>query len=261
MRVCLIPLKTEIRNPLVNLERVKQRLEEANQYQPDLVCFPECTFTGYLYEEEDFRRFAEPIPGPIVEEMARLARSHKVYLCFGLLEATKKGVYNSAVLLDREGRVIHRHRKVNEKPPFLNGDNVGSVDTEIGRLGILICGDLFSDEVIGKLDSSLQLLIVPMSRSFDSHSPDAERWLREERQAYLEAVKKAGRTSVIVNALEDVASDGAFGGAMVVSANGELLAESAHGTDEMLVYDFVWPMTAANQRFQPTALRFAPRCG
>lgn len=243
MRVCLIPLKTDTRNPSANLERVKQRLEEASRYQPDLVCFPECTLTGYLYEEEDFRRFAEPIPGPIVEEMVCLARSHKVYLCFGLLEATEKGVYNSAVLLDREGKVVHRHRKVNEKPPFINGEDVGSVNTEIGRLGILICGDLFSDEVIGKLDCSLQLLIVPMSRSFDESPPNVEVWMTaEERGAYLERVKQVGRPTVIVNALDNMPSDGAFGGAMAVSANGELLAESPHGTDEMLIYDFslVW---------------------
>lgn len=238
MRVCLIPLKTEIRNPSVNLERVRQRLEEAARHQPDLVCFPECTLTGYLYEDEDFRRFAEPIPGPIVEEMARLARSHKVYLCFGLLEATEEGVYNSAVLLDREGRVVCRHRKVNEKPPFINGEDVGSADTEIGRLGILICGDLFSDEIIGELDRSLQLLIVPMSRSFDDSPPNVEVWMtEEERGAYLGRVKQVGRPTVIVNALDNMPSDGAFGGAMVVSADGELLAESPHGTDEMLVYD------------------------
>jgi predicted amidohydrolase len=169
--------------------------------------------------------------------MACLARSHKVYLCFGLLEATNKGVYNSAVLLDREGKVIHCHRKVNEKPPFINGEDVGSVDTEIGRLGILICGDLFSDEVIGKLDRSLQLLIVPMSRSFDDSLPNVEVWITEERGAYLERVQRLGQPTVIVNALENMPSDGSFGGAMVISADGELLAESPHGTDEMLVYN------------------------
>jgi predicted amidohydrolase len=63
--------------------------------------------------------------------------------------------------------------------------------------------------------------------------------LKGERQVYLEAVKKAGRPAVIVNALEDAPSEPAFGNAMVVSANGELLADSPHGTDEMLLYDFI----------------------
>lgn len=65
------------------------------------------------------------------------------------------------------------------------------------------------------------------------------RWLKGERQVYLEAVKIAGRPTVIVDALEDAPSEPAFGNPMVVSANGELLADSPHGTDEMLLYDFI----------------------
>lgn len=237
MRVCLVPLKTEIRNPAVNLERVAGRLEQVSRYRPDLVCFPECTLTGYLYEDEDVKRFAEPVPGPTTQQMAELAQLYGVYLCVGLLEASDAGVYNSAVLLDRKGRLVCTHRKIVEKPPFLNGASVSSVETEIGRLGILICGDLFDEDVVKKLDPALQLLIVPMSRSFDGRSPDLERWLKEERQAYLEAVRQAGRPTVIVNALENIPADGAFGGALVISAAGKLLAEVPHGTDEVVMYN------------------------
>lgn len=43
MRLCLIPLRTEPRNPVLNLERLRERLEETNAFQPSLVCLPECT--------------------------------------------------------------------------------------------------------------------------------------------------------------------------------------------------------------------------
>ncbi len=236
-RVCLIPLKTRTRSPSANLTRVAHRLEEAMWHRPDLICLPECTFTGYLYEEQDLMRFSEPIPGPTTQELAAMARRYHVHLCFGLLERTSGGVYNTAVLLGRQGDLLHRHRKVNEKPPFLNGDDVATVDTEFGRISILLCGDLFSEEAIGRLDRSLDLLIVPMSRSFDQRSPDAERWLQEERQAYLDAVQTAGRTTLLVNALDDVPVDGAFGGAIAVSGQGDLLAESPHGSDQALIVD------------------------
>lgn len=236
-RVCLIPLKTRNRSPSANLTRVAHRLEEAMRHRPDLICLPECTFTGYLYEEEDLMRFGEPVPGPTTQRMAEMARDHRVHLCFGLLEKTSRGVYNTAVLLGRQGDLLHRHRKVNEKPPFLNGDDVAAVDTEFGRISILLCGDLFSEEAIMRLDRSLDLLIVPMSRSFGQRSPDAERWLKEERQAYLDAVQTAGRTTLLVNALDDVPADGAFGGAIAVSGQGDLLAESPHGSDQALIVD------------------------
>jgi predicted amidohydrolase len=238
MRVCLIPLKTEPRNPSANLDRLGQCLEEIAHYQPDLICLPECTFTGYLYEEDDFKQFAEPIPGPITEQMGQSARRYTTYLCFGLLEVAESGVYNSAVLLDRKGKIILKHRKIEEKPPFVNGDTVSSVDTELGRLGLLICGDLFNGDVIRELEPSLNLLIVPMARSFNKRSPDVERWISEERQVYIEAVKAVGVTTLIVNALEINTDDPSFGGAMIVSADGELLAESPHGTDTVLMWEF-----------------------
>jgi predicted amidohydrolase len=237
MRVCLIPLKTEPRNPSTNLERLARHLAEIARHQPDLVCLPECTLTGYLYHEDDFRQFATSIPGPVTRQMGQMARTYATYLCFGLLEATPSGVYNSAVLLDRTGEIILTHRKIQETPPFACGDAVDSVATELGRLGILICGDLFNDDVTRRLAPSLDVLIAPMSRSFDKRSPDGDRWVSEERQAYLEAIKAIGTATLITNAFEINTDAPSFGGAMVVSATGELLAESPHGTDSILTWE------------------------
>jgi predicted amidohydrolase len=61
--------------------------------------------------------------------------------------------------------------------------------------------------------------------------------LKEERQVYLEAVKTVGCPTVLVNALETCPEEASFGGAMAISAGGELLAESPHGTDDLLYYD------------------------
>jgi predicted amidohydrolase len=238
MRVCLIPLKTEPRNPSANLELLVQRLAEIAHYQPDLICLPECTLTGYLYDEDDFKQFAEPIPGSITEQMGQLARRYTTHLCFGLLEVAESGVYNSAVLLDRTGKIILKHRKIEEKPPFANGGTVNNVDTEVGRLGLLICGDLFNLDVTRKLNPSLHLLMMPMARSFDKRSPDNDRWVSEERQVYIEVVKAVSVTTLIVNGLEINTGAPSFGGAMIINADGELLAESPHGTDNVLMWEF-----------------------
>jgi predicted amidohydrolase len=237
MRACLIPLKTEPRDPSANLQRLKQCLAGVARYQPDLICLPECTLTGYLHKEDDLSRFAQTIPGPATEQMAQLARRCASYLCFGLVERTRAGIFNSAVLLNRTGRIILTHRKVEEKPPFVNGHAVDSVDTEMGRLAILICGDLFSRSAVQRLDRSVNWLIMLMARRFDRRSPDADRWISEERQAYMDAVKAASVNTLIVNALEMNDEGGSFGGAIIVSAKGELRAESPHGTDDTLIWE------------------------
>jgi predicted amidohydrolase len=238
MRVCLIPLRIEVRNPSANLQHFQQRLKEVSQYQPDIVCLPECAFTGYLYDEQDFQRFAEPIPSQTTSALSLLAKEHRCYICFGMLEKTSEGVFSSAVLINKTGEIVLVHRKIFEQPPFINGSEVKIIDTEFGRLAILLCGDLFEDEVKAKLDKRMNALLLPLARSFDGKSPDLERWLKEERQAYADEVKKVGVTGLIVNLLENSSEpEASFGGAMIVNSNGEILVESTHGTDEALIYN------------------------
>jgi len=240
MRVCLIPLKIEARNPAANLRSFEQRLATVLPHRPDLICLPECAFTGYLYEEHDLERFAEPISGPTTHFLARVARENHCYICFGMLEKANQKVYSSAVLLDRSGQIILVHRKLHEHPPLATGDEVRAVDTELGRVHILLCGDLFDDHGKALLHAGADILIVPLARSFDGQSPDVARWLTEERQVYADEVKKVGLTTLIVNALEDSSQDEvSFGGALVISPTGEILAETMHGSDEMLIFDLV----------------------
>ncbi|MCL4529472.1 MAG: carbon-nitrogen hydrolase family protein [Chloroflexi bacterium] len=237
MRVCLVPFKTLVRNPNENLKNIAKTLSDLVIYQPDLVCFPECTLTGYLFKEDDFEKFAQSISGTNVCSMSHLASTYSTYISFGMLERGEEGIYDTALLLDRAGKIIFKHRKIEEKPPFINGNVVNSIATEFGRLGIIICGDLFNEDVVKRLDSKLNYLLIPMSRGFDGQSPDIERWIVKERHVYINAVKNVGCTSFLVNALE-VGENPSFGGAMIVDADGRLLAESHHGTDEILIYDF-----------------------
>jgi predicted amidohydrolase len=238
MRVCLVPLRIEVGNPAENFHRFEQRLAEVARHRPDLICLPECAFTGYLCTEQDFEEFAEPIPGPTTHAVSLLAKIHRSYICFGMLERASEGVYSSAALMDKEGELILVHRKIHEQLPFVKGREVKAVDTELGRLSVLLCGDLFDDEAKAMLDDRLDVLIIPMARCFDGKSPDLERWLKEERQAYAEQIKKVGVTGLLVNSLENSGDpEAAFGGAMIVNANGEILAESRHGTDDLLIYD------------------------
>ncbi|MCS7017420.1 MAG: hypothetical protein NZM42_15055, partial [Gemmatales bacterium] len=137
-------------------------------------------------------------------------------------------------------RVIHVHRKIIEQPPFATGKEVKAVDTEFGTVSVLLCGDLFDDDVKARISRDTDILILPLARSFDGKSPDLERWQNEERQAYVDEVKKVGVTGLIVNSLEDSSlPEASFGGAMVVSPNGEVLAETEHGTDKALIFELV----------------------
>lgn len=238
MRACLIPLQIEPRNPKLNLQHLEGRLVQVWHYKPDIVCLPECTLTGYLHDVKDFVTYAERIPGPTTEAMAKLAKAYGAMFCFGMLERTHTGVYSSAVLMDRTGNILLVQRKNSEKPPFAQGNLVRAVDTEIGRVSILICGDLFDEKTRAKLDKRTDYLIVPMARIFDGQSPDRKRWVDEERGVYSAEIKKTGTTGLLVNLYggRDFPDEG-FGGAMIVSPQGHIRAESLHGTDDATVFD------------------------
>jgi len=146
-------------------------------------------------------------------------------------------VYDSGVLLNREGQIVLVQRKLSEKPPFQTGKQVEIAETELGKMAILICGDLFHAEAIAQLSDDLDWVLVPMARAFAGKSPDEHRWEKEERAEYLNAVRATGKTALLVNALDEGIEEPSFGGALIVNGKGKILAESPHGSDEVLLYE------------------------
>ena len=81
----------------------------------EVVCLPELFRTLYLCQSEDTRRFdwAEPIPGPSTEALAKQAADLRVSLVVSLFERRAAGLYhNTAVVLDEEGQLVGRYRKM-----------------------------------------------------------------------------------------------------------------------------------------------------
>ncbi len=118
-----------------------EHLETAGQQGVDIACLPE-EFSGTT---------AETIPGPTVNAVAELARKHRMYVVCPIREQAADGQqYNTAVLLDRTGKVQGRYRKV-----FVywgeglnpSRDGVSVFDTDFGRIAILTCFDANFDEV------------------------------------------------------------------------------------------------------------------
>ena len=72
--------------------------------RPDIVCLPEgitVVGTGKGYCE-----VAEPVPGPTTATLGETAHRHHCYLVAGLYERVGAVVYNTSVLLDREGQLV-----------------------------------------------------------------------------------------------------------------------------------------------------------
>lgn len=58
---------------------------------------PELTLSGYVYEDDDLGRFAEPSPGPLTAQMADVTHDVQAHMVFGLRERASEGLHDTTV--------------------------------------------------------------------------------------------------------------------------------------------------------------------
>jgi predicted amidohydrolase len=127
-----------------NLERAVARIEEAAQNDADIILLPEAMDLGWTHSSA--KTEAEPIPGgSTFQKLAKAAKMNKIYVCAGIIERDKERTFNAAVLINRSGELVLKHRKVNEldiaHDLYDQGDRINVAETEFGTIGVLICAD------------------------------------------------------------------------------------------------------------------------
>ena len=141
-----------------NLRHALEAIADAAREGAEVVCLPELFRTPYLCQSEDPARFdwAEPIPGPTTEHLAKHAADLGVSVVASLFERRAAGLYhNTSVVLDARGQLVGRYRKMHipddplyyEKFYFTPGDlGFRAHETEAGMLGVLVCWDQWFPE-------------------------------------------------------------------------------------------------------------------
>lgn len=133
-----------------NFQRMTHALEQAVADKADIVCFPESIILGW--ENPDAHQLATPIPGADSDRICALAKRFNVMILIGLDEKDGDKLYDSAILVDRDGKILLKHRKINVlpelmTPPYSTGrtEDISAVETRFGRIGVMICADTFTD--------------------------------------------------------------------------------------------------------------------
>lgn len=149
-----------------NLERAVRWIGKAAAEGAELILLPETLDLGWSHPSA--RTDAEPIPGgEPFRALSEAARRNGLFVCAGLTERGENGrIYNTAVLIDRSGELLGRHRKVHElevgRTVYDEGESVAVFETELGRIGIMICADGFAKDLwigraLGHLGADLLL--------------------------------------------------------------------------------------------------------
>jgi nitrilase len=144
------------------IDKALSLIGEAAANGASLVAFPESFVPGFpvwaalyapILNHEFFRTFAAEavmVDGPQIDRVRAAARRHGIHVSLGFTEGTRASVgclWNSNILIGPDGAILNHHRKLvptfYEKLLWANGDARGLrvVQTDIGRIGMLICGE------------------------------------------------------------------------------------------------------------------------
>lgn len=145
--LALLQMQVEGGQPENNLRRATRLVEQAAQAGADVVLLPEALDLGWTHTSA--QHLAQTIPhGRPCQELSRLAQTHQVHLCAGLIEKSEQQIFNSAVLLSPQGDLLLLHRKLNEleigQNLYAQGDRLQVAHTPFGTFGLMICADAFA---------------------------------------------------------------------------------------------------------------------
>jgi len=226
-----------------------EKAEEAARKGAQVICLQELYRTRYFPQEEkrDVSKLAETIPGESTMAFSDLAKKHKIVVILPLFEKHSNGkYYNSAVIIDANGKIMGHYRKVHvpndpffyEKSYFETGDLDYEVHkTRYACIGVLICYDQWFPEP-ARINALKGAEII--------FFPSAIGWIRNYTSSdgdWYDAWKTIQRSHAIANGVHvavvnRVGQEGNlkfWGGSFVCDSFGKILKEASNENEEVLV--------------------------
>ena len=221
-----------------NLARAEALVRDAAARGARLIVLPEVF--AWRGPTADEATAAEPVPGPTTARLGALARELGLWLVAGSLHERAPGEprpYNASCLLDPQGEIVARYRKVHlfdvdlpgrvavqESATRAPGSEVVTAATDVGTLGLSICYDLRFPELYRRLArAGAEVLLVPSAFTFPTGAAHWEVLLRAraiENQCYVVAADQAGTSP---QGFAD------WGDSMIVDPWGRVLARAGDG--------------------------------
>jgi N-carbamoylputrescine amidase len=162
MHVACIQMASVLFDREANLQAAGKSVAAAAGQGASLVVLPEFFATGCAYEGR-LASQAEPLEGRTVEWMRSVARGAEVWLAAGIVERMGKRMHDTLVLVSPAGRswaYRKRYLPFFEKLYFTPGRGVGVLDTPLGRIGVMICWDMFHNRLARELSGRIDLLLI-----------------------------------------------------------------------------------------------------
>jgi predicted amidohydrolase len=142
------------KTPMDNCRMYEPLIAEAARQKADLAVLGEVVPGVGLGKK--VQEIAEPIPGPTTAYFGQLAKKYNLHIVFSLDERDGHLIYNTAVLLGPDSKLIGKYHKVclprsEIEEGVAPGNDYPVFDTRFGKIGLMICYDGFFPEVAREL--------------------------------------------------------------------------------------------------------------
>jgi len=259
--VALAQISCKVGDKKHNLNVMKKNIRQAKDKDANLVVFPELALTGYMCRDLVYE-LAEPIPeGPSIRQLEEVTKKEDIHVIFGMLERSEKAratLYNTAVLLGPSGFIgkyrkthLPTHSAFEEKRYFRPGYQAPVFETDIGRLGLIICYDVFFPEITRLLRLKGSQLIVCIS---------ASPAMRREFFEALTVARAIENTAYLVYVNLVGVEDGLqfWGGSRIVAPNGKIVSQARYDEEDLVIGRIDYADLERTETFVPTLRDLRP---
>jgi predicted amidohydrolase len=254
-----------------SLDKANRLIAEAASLGAKLIVFPETWLPGYpawldccrdvaLWDHPPVKKvFARlmdnsvAVPGPFTDQLGAAARDHQVVINISVHERVVEGpgrgtLYNTMLTFASDGALLNCHRKL--MPTFTermiwgqgDGSSLRAVETDVGRVGGLICWEHWMPLARQALHNSGEDIHVAAWPQVKEMNLVASRHYAFEGRCFVIACGAIMKASELPDELETVDSIGAEsfvlnGGSAIIAPDGSMLAGPVFNEETILTAD------------------------
>jgi len=259
-KVALAQISCKQGDKAENIREIEKNVAKSKKQGAELVIFPELSLTGYILRDQVYE-LAETIPGPSITLLEKMAKKANVHIVVGmpeLSEKTQATIYNTAVLIGPSG-FIGKYRKMylpthsvfEEKRYFRPGYQTAMFDTELGKIGLIICYDVFFPEVSRLTRLKGAQLIVCISAA-----PAVRRVFFETLTAARAIEDTVFLAYVNLVGIEDGLQF--WGGSRLIGPNGKIIVKAKYDEEDLVVGEVDYGDIKPVETFVPTLRDLRP---
>lgn len=228
--------------------KIESQIKEMKYYLShnsncDLLCFGEDYlhgFHGMSWEyTTDIKRAIEINSKPI-KQIQELAKNFNCAISFGYIERSNDKIYCSNIIIDDYGDIVDNYRRISEgwksnwsDNRYSEGQDFQIFELNGKRLVTAICGDLWSDYLIKKIEiisKEVDAILWPL---YIDYTPDS--WILSARQEYTDQVSSISCPILMINSYSTDKNE-AKGGCCVFN-QGSIIKELPIGEKGVLIVD------------------------